>query len=112
MSVNNVNPTNFFGGTWEQIKDRFLIGAGNLYNGGVTGGEKYHTLTPDEIPNSVPQTRIALAGEWSLGAWGNHNPNTTAWTSNLPGQNGEGTHGKSHNNMPPYLAVYMWKRIS
>ena len=31
MSVNNTNPGNLFGGTWEQIKDRFLLSAGDTY---------------------------------------------------------------------------------
>ena len=39
MSVNNINPANFFGGKWEQIKDRFLLACGSTYSNGSTGGE-------------------------------------------------------------------------
>ena len=28
MSVNNVNPKNLFGGEWEKIEGRFLLGSG------------------------------------------------------------------------------------
>lgn len=38
MSVNNVSPTSLFGGTWERIKDRFLLSAGDSYAAGGTGG--------------------------------------------------------------------------
>ena len=37
MSVNNVNPSVLFGGTWEQIKDTFLLSAGDTYNAGSKG---------------------------------------------------------------------------
>jgi microcystin-dependent protein len=51
MSVNNVNPSTMFGGTWEQIKDKFLLACGDTYNNGATGGEANHTLTSNEIPS-------------------------------------------------------------
>ena len=50
MSVNNVNPSTIFGGTWEQIKDKFLLACGDTYNNGATGGEATHTLNVNEIP--------------------------------------------------------------
>ena len=35
LSINDINPANLFGfGTWEQIKDRFLLSAGDTYMGG------------------------------------------------------------------------------
>ena len=51
MSVNNVNPSTVFGGTWEQIKDKFLLACGDTYNNGATGGEATHTLTSNEMPS-------------------------------------------------------------
>ena len=42
LTVNDINPQTLFGGTWEQIKDRFLIGAGDLYIAGKTGGQSLH----------------------------------------------------------------------
>ena len=50
MSVNNTNPSTLFGGTWQQIQDRFLLAAGATYAAGATGGEATHTLTTDEMP--------------------------------------------------------------
>lgn len=43
MSVNNVNPSEIFGGTWQQIKDKFLLACGDTYNNGATGGSATHT---------------------------------------------------------------------
>ena len=43
MSVNNVSPASFLGGTWEAIQDRFLLAAGSSYSAGSTGGEATHT---------------------------------------------------------------------
>lgn len=60
MSVNNVTPATLFGGTWEQIEDRFLLSAGTTYTAGGTGGAASHTpsgtigghaLTVSEIPS-------------------------------------------------------------
>ena len=62
INVNNTNPSTFFGGTWVQIKDSFLLSAGNTYTGGDTGGAANasytpagtvdsHTLTTTEIPS-------------------------------------------------------------
>lgn len=62
INVNNTNPSTFFGGTWVQIEDSFLLSAGNTYTGGNTGGAAstsytpagtvdFHTLTTTEIPS-------------------------------------------------------------
>lgn len=72
---------------------------------GKTDGEKTHTLTNTEIPNGIPRTRIAQAGEWSLGEWGSHNPSQEAWTSNLPGQYDSPVGNQPHNNLQPYIVV-------
>lgn len=113
MSANNVSPANLFGGTWEQIKDKFLLSAGDTYNAGDEGGEATHTLTVDEMPShshrfDVYSTEGAGGFRETL-ARGNNNTGEVDWrgasTQNIGG-------GQAHNNMPPYLAVYMWKRIS
>jgi len=62
MSVYEVNPHDLFGGTWTQIKDKFLLASGDTYENGVTGGsasQNYtpggtvggHKLTMDEMPS-------------------------------------------------------------
>lgn len=50
MSVNDTDPARLFGGAWERIKERFLLGAGNTHTAGSTGGEFEHKLTLNEMP--------------------------------------------------------------
>ena len=50
MSINNTNPANLFGGIWEQIKDTFLLSAGDTYPAGSAGGEAEHILSEPELP--------------------------------------------------------------
>jgi hypothetical protein len=108
MSVNDTNPSKLFGGTWEQIKDKFLLSCGDTYSNGSTGGEATHTLTVDEMPSHTHNT-LAFNYNTSQGGSttvsGHYATNPQDYTSS------QSTGGsKPHNNMPPYLAVYIWKR--
>ena len=111
MSVNDTNPSNLFGGEWEQIKDTFLLACGDTYANGATGGEAEHTLTIEEMPKH----RHHLVGT-QFHQSGNTN---NIWVTANDGINWDITDheanytggSKPHNNMPPYLAVYVWKRI-
>lgn len=117
MSVNSTSPATLFGGTWEQVKDRFLLGAGNTYTAGNTGGEASHTLTIAEMPSHY-HDKITLS-KWYLSNWatsGNVDSIPVGGGSTTNGTNGFRTSntggGGAHNNMPPYLVVYMWKRTA
>ena len=47
------NPaTTFGGGTWVQIKDKFILAAGDTYSNGATGGSATVTLTTSQIPSN------------------------------------------------------------
>ena len=124
MSTVNVNPATLFGGTWEQLEDRFLLGAGTTYTAGDTGGEAEHTLIEAEMPSHKhPLRGWAFTGEASsqgykygiayqrdTGAIRDLNDYNN--TSKIPwGMNTSGG-GQAHNNMPPYIVVYMWKRLT
>lgn len=123
ISVNNVNPSVLFGGTWEQIQDRFLLGAGSTYSAGSTGGEATHTLTIDEMPghNHEPANWMWAAskgensGELHIPRVTDHKGNTIEYVNGRSTQiqYTSSTGGsRPHNNMPPYLAVYIWKRVN
>ena len=108
MSVSATNPSTLFGGTWVQLKDRFLLGAGDTYTNNTTGGEATHTLTVNEIPSHTHKQRYCTNDFGQEGTSGN-------WTfARATGQTQMNTFstggGEAHNNMPPYLTVYMWKR--
>lgn len=121
MSVNNVNPSTLFGGTWERIQDKFLLSAGDTYTAGDTGGAATVTLTSSQIPShthnfgkSVPSSTAAWYGEdgGSIGGTtGTYVYAKRGTTSTITATQNTGG-GQAHNNMPPYLVVYVWKRIS
>lgn len=136
LSVNDTNPSTVFGGQWEQIKDTFLLGCGDKYTNGVTGGEASHVLTVAEMPNHNHSASTNTAGghrHTFKGWWTTKGDGSATYacvaraTQNDAAEYGSfstaGDHshtvtinntgdGQAHNNMPPYIAVYMWKRIS
>jgi len=135
MSVNSTDPAQLFGGTWEQIEDTFLLAAGQTYAAGATGGESSHALTKEELPTehmtfrrlynaadgSVIDVMASSETDGSIGAadgtQGRPNINFHAATISglTTGQKAmQYTYGgnQAHNNMPPYLAVYVWKRTA
>ena len=113
------NPQTAWGGTWERIKDRFLLAAGDTYTGGSTGGEATHKLTTQDMPSHAHTMYVNNDGSsssWSpaSGTYLVKPDCVTTSTKNNGGalaQNGAGL-GQAHNNMPPYLAVYIWKRTA
>jgi microcystin-dependent protein len=50
-SSKDTNPANLFGGTWTQIKDKFVLAAGDTYSVNATGGASTVTLTEEELPS-------------------------------------------------------------
>ena len=92
MSVNNVSPATFLGGTWEQIQDKFLLSAGSTYSGGTTGGSSSHKHTLSENGGATIRKyasqfimgRITTAGNMpnSVGSLGNDG---SWWITNANG---------------------------
>ena len=114
MSVNATNPKNLFGGTWERIQGRFLLGMSSSYPAGSQGGEATHTLTANEMPNHTHQYidywTVAAASGTGRQAVKFNNNNYSPESGGL--STGSSGSGQPHNNMPPYLAVYIWKRTA
>lgn len=147
MSVNSTSPATLFGGTWEQIQDRFLLAASSGdYAAGSTGGYATTTLSANNLPAHNHTAKSTYSGaSFDIRAGSNDSryliaagENTTMtsgggaskWDSafsistSAPSRKNDkvsigGTvtttinntgSGEAFNNMPPYLAVYMWKR--
>lgn len=108
ISVNPVSPADLFGGTWKQIQDTFLLAAGMNYEAGTTGGEAEHTLTIEEMPSHNHGINGAGRAGTDSGDFGSVQL-SSVWAANYSAEVGG---GGAHNNMPPYLAVYMWQRTA
>lgn len=127
INVTPVNPNEIWGGVWERIEDVFLIGCSETYKAGVVGGSKTHNhkykvasyitklvtvsaRAVDYATNTMPTaTKIkdnqAYNTNSKLGdgsAWNYGDMATYVSEGNT----------ETVSNMPPYLPVYMWKRVS
>lgn len=117
-SSDPIDPSTLFGGTWEQIKDTFLLAAGSTYAAGATGGEATHTLTIDEMPRHghAPNRWVqVMSPGGNTGTIGQEGTMTGSYGDFVSEQNYNSNAAggdQPHNNMPPYLAVYVWKRTA
>lgn len=128
ISFVNTNPSTYFGGTWEQIKDRFLIGAGNKYSPGSTGGSETHShalsrkggANMRKYANTFYQGEYTTAGTMPKqsdgGTWWLTTANADSSSTSDPGEKGVGIglYGSTDdkNVLPPYIAVYLWRRVA
>jgi len=108
------DPNARFGGTWQQIKDRFLLAAGDTYTTGDIGGESEHTLTISEMPQHTHKVLITSSSSPDHNWYYEYKTGSSKFTWNdtedATGiQNVGGS--QPHNNMPPYQTVMVWKRI-
>lgn len=111
MSVNNKSPETLLGGTWEQIQDRFLLAAGSK-TAGATGGSEthkhelpfgYNTQTGLFVRNDEPPYPIIDK---------NGSGHSIGLDQDLSNTSMMFSYTSPSDNMPPYLAVYMWKRTA
>ena len=129
ISFNSTNPNTLFGGTWEQIKDTFLLAAGDTYTAGTTGGSAdavtvSHTHTAST--NSTGSHKHTFKYRSNMGTGSAvGSPHSDSYTSGTGDIETNSTGAHSHTvtinstgvsgtgkNMPPYLTVYMWKRTA
>lgn len=84
------------------------MGAGSSYSAGATGGEATHTLTVNEMPSH----QHGLSMDSGAGSSYGIPVSTKATGGSYAGYMFNTGGSAAHNNMPPYLVVYMWKRIA
>lgn len=112
QSWSSTSPASLFGGSWSQITEKFLYCANSA---GGTGGESTHTLTINEMPSHMHQSQSNM---WN---W-NVSSGTNSGNYHVGGANGNGNAsmnanpwkggGQAHNNMPPYITCYTWRRTA
>nr|DAE88871.1 MAG TPA: Baseplate structural protein [Caudoviricetes sp.] len=117
MSAKATSPAELFGGTWEQIKDRFILAAGDTYAAGSTGGEATHTLTVNEMPrHNHDHVMWYRDQKFGLNGRGGDVGSLRLEFSSADCTDGICTDFKGdsqpHNNLPPYLTAYIWRRIA
>lgn len=121
ISVVATNPATLLGvGTWSAFATgRTLVGidTGQTEFDTIeeTGGEKTHTLTTAEMPS---HSHVYGEGDGNTvhGGVSGSTANITSGggnyrITNLPSTQNTGG-GGSHNNLQPYITVYMWKRTA
>lgn len=142
MSAVSTNPGTYLGGTWEQIKDKFLLAVGDAYAAGAEGGSAdavnvSHTHTQashDHSPSGGSNYGFAIYK--ASGGVGRVKVSTSSGTRyTFAGKSGAADADSSGllwykktsdatpainstgedgagKNMPPYLTVYVWKRTA
>lgn len=111
MAETETSPASIFGGQWERIEKKFLLGHGTGNTLGQTGGEEAHTLTAWEIPTSVVAP-YAKASGGSYSCFTASAIDLTSSSEEIAWVNINTVGGGSHNNMPPYYVVNIWKRVA
>lgn len=139
QSTSSTSPSTFMGGTWERFGNgRTIVGVnegdGDFSSANKTGGEKSHTLSVSEMPSHSHQNTVFREGRPSF-SWGWSGSESDAATirvngtsvekatinggnylftqQNTKAQFSEGSGGgQSHNNLQPYVTVYMWRRTA
>lgn len=137
ISTNEINPGTLFTGVWEKIEGRFLLASNNssdAYALGKTGGTVNHTHTSAAHTHGYGSLYTAAQFAGTSGIYyktktgvsytGNERKKddgvgvstSSSRTEGIQvyGSTGSTTPGNtgSSSNMPPFLSVNVWKRIS
>lgn len=137
MAIDEVSPASLFGGSWERIKDKFLLAVGDTYKKNTSGGAASVKLEEKHIPShghwfsagtnwtgdhwhnigwdrdgGSGSNRYTVHNAGSGGAQGQAGTSSSGGHSHtVEGWTGGTGGGENHDNMPPYTTVYIWKRI-
>lgn len=118
IAVVNTNPATLLGyGTWSAFAaGRMLVGidAGQTEFDVVkeTGGTKTHTLTTAEIPAHTHIVTSQTASTGGATSYEHGTLDTSSAEAEATEVTGSTGGGGAHNNLPPYIVVYMWERTA
>lgn len=124
------SPAARYGGSWEKITDRFLVGAGGSYTLDSTGGSAMHTNTIAEMvshdhglpvvndsggfmPENSPMLKSFQVEARANNNQININGTATDWApTGFSGPVGSTGDGQPFSILPPYIAVNIWRRVA
>lgn len=120
QSTEATSPAELFGGKWEKIEGRFLLAANGTYPRGSVGGATSHTHGVSQIRANFYIDSGYINYHWFSGgtSWEANNDLTIDGSQNShiakERNGGVGVRGYTDeaNTLPPYFAVYMWRRTS
>lgn len=136
QSTSSTSPAELFGGTWEQIKDRFILAAGDTYAAGSAGGSVTHQHVYTVHYNAKYGMLVNAEEKWALSSMlyneSNQlsmNPsmktffdgNSVTINQNITSASTESNRTTSYNatgstsyqsNLPPYQVFYVWQRVA
>ena len=119
ISTNSANPSTYLGGTWEAFATgRTLVGIDANDTSFDTveevGGEKTHTLTTTEMPshNHTQPYRIFVGGAKETNGLTTGSAFSDTGVGRVSSAINSAGGSQAHNNLQPYIVVYMWKRTA
>lgn len=114
ISANSASPETLFGGSWEQIQDKFLLASGSVHAAGSEGGSESHKhVAPIGYNTSNNWMGISYAqGESTVNIDGSFAHYESALSTGSGSANWKLAKTSPESNMPPYLAVFVWKRTA
>lgn len=118
ISENATSPAELYGGTWERIEGRFIMGASDTYPAGSTGGSATHRQTAKEVASHAHDIGTNISGTLiTVPQWKFY----ITSVSQVNGPNGYECYGMSTldtgdgepmNILNPYYSAYIWRRVA
>ena len=112
-SQKNTSPEELFGGKWESISGRFLFSTDSNHSVDSTGGEEMHRLTENEMPSHCHCYDRFQWSNYSFESFtgsGRYLPYRTGGDFTYSSTTDYKGGNQPHNNMPPYITAYCWRR--
>lgn len=118
ISENATSPAELYGGTWERIEGKFIMGASDTYPAGSTGGSATHRQTAKEVASHAHDIGTNVSGTLMTVPQWRFYITSVSQVSDPNGYEcyGMGTNttgdGEPMNILNPYYSMYIWRRVA
>lgn len=112
------SPAELYGGTWERIEGKFIMGASDTYPAGSTGGSATHRQTAKEVASHAHDIGTNVSGTlMTVPQWKFYitsvsqatDPNGYKCYGMATNTTGD---GEPMNILNPYYSAYIWRRVA